>query len=412
MANKNSWLTKLFKPKAEKVSGGFDTMVSMVGYEPKFTKFGDQVLYSNILLSALHMKMRFFGKLEPRHVRYEDGKTVTVTDSTVAKVLRNPNHYQTTYDFLTQAYFMREKDSTCYILADRYKTKGGYWYNTSLIVLLPSDKPEVIEDAKGNLYWKMNFDGLGSEVYFNFSDIIVWKKDIEDNQYRGGGNYASKANADLITSLNAYGEISQSVAEAAKIGCMFDGILKVNAYGADDENTKKIRDKFLEDVKNSKSGLPVLDNGADYVQIQRQLKMVDGATLAELKQNAVIATGMTIEMLQGKLTPQDKEAIYENHIEPAAISLGQAMAKVLLSRANEEIILYPHKVQLMATSEIVSIIQSTIAAGVFKIDEYRQMLGYAPLENGEGEQRPRGYNELDGGAQNEPQNNDAEEVPL
>ena len=51
----------------------------------------------------------------------------------------------------------------------------------------------------------------------------------------------------------------------------------------------------------------------------------------------------------------------------------------------------------MATTEIVSIIQSTIAAGVFKIDEYREMLGYAPLENGEGEQRPRGFNELDGG---------------
>jgi hypothetical protein len=50
----------------------------------------------------------------------------------------------------------------------------------------------------------------------------------------------------------------------------------------------------------------------------------------------------------------------------------------------------------MATSEIVSIIQNTIAAGIFKIDEYREMLGYAPLENGEGEARPRGYNELDG----------------
>ena len=50
----------------------------------------------------------------------------------------------------------------------------------------------------------------------------------------------------------------------------------------------------------------------------------------------------------------------------------------------------------MATSEIVSIIQSTIPAGVFTIDEYREMLGYAPLGNDEGNQRPRGYNNLDG----------------
>lgn len=395
MATKNGWLANLFKPRATKVNRGFNDMVSMVGYEPKFSNFGSQVLYSNLVLSAIQTKQRFFGKLEPRHIRYEDGKTVTINDSTVAKVLRNPNHYQTTYDFLTQAYFMREKDKTCYILVDRYKTTGGYWYNENLIVLLPSDKPELREE-NGELYWVFTFDGWSEAVVFNYNDIIVWKKDIEDNQYMGGGKYSTNANSDLLNSLQAHRTITESVAEASKLGCMFDGLLKVNAYGSDNDKTQAIRDKFLEDIKNNKGGLPVLDNGADYVQIQRQLKMVDGNTLAEIKQNAVISTGVSVEFMMGKYTTQDKEAFYESHIEPAAISLGQAMAKAMLSRANEAIILYPHKVQLMATSEIVSIIQSTIAAGVFMKDEYREMLGYAPLPNGEGQTMPRGYNNLDG----------------
>ena len=105
-------------------------------------------------------------------------------------------------------------------------------------------------------------------------------------------------------------------------------------------------------------------------------------------------------MLKGKFTTQDKEALYENWIEPAAISLGQAMSKVFFGdwqiTHGDDIILYPNKVQLMATSEIISIIQSTVNAGIFKIDEFRDMLGYAPLENGEGQQRPRGFNNLDG----------------
>lgn len=395
MANKNGWLANIFKPRNKNINRGFNDLVSMVGYEPKFTSFGSQVLYSNLVLSAIQTKQRFFGKLEPRHIRYEDGKTITITDSTVAKVLRNPNHYQTTYDFLTQAYFMREKDKTCYILVDRYKTTGGYWYNENLIVLLPSDKPELKEE-NGELYWVFTFDGWREPVVFDYKDIIVWKKDIEDNQYMGGGRYSTNANADLLNSLQAHRTITESVAEASKLGCMFDGLLKVNAFGADDEKTQAIRDKFLKDIQNNKGGLPVLDNGADYVQIQRQLKMVDGNTLKEIKENAFIATGVSIDILIGKFTTQDKEAFYEMHIEPAAISLGQAMAKVLLSRANEAIVLYPHKVQLMATSEIVSVIQSTIAAGVFMKDEYREMLGYAPLPNGEGQTMPRGYNNLDG----------------
>ena len=72
MANKNSWLSKLFKPKVKK-GNGFNDAISMVGYEPNFSRFGDQVLYSNLVLSALRMKARFFGKLEPRHIRNENG---------------------------------------------------------------------------------------------------------------------------------------------------------------------------------------------------------------------------------------------------------------------------------------------------------------------------------------------------
>ena len=46
MANKNGWLANLFKPREKKVNRGFNDLVSMVGYEPKFSNFGSQVLYS------------------------------------------------------------------------------------------------------------------------------------------------------------------------------------------------------------------------------------------------------------------------------------------------------------------------------------------------------------------------------
>ena len=395
MATKQGFFANLFKPKAKKPYGIFNDIVKMTGYEPKFTSFGSQVLYSHLVLSALRLKQNFFGMLEPRHIKYENGRATTVYDSTVAKVLRNPNHYQTTYDFLTQAYFMREKDKTCYILVDRYKTTGGYWYNENLIVLLPSDKPELKEE-NGELFWVFTFDGWQQPVVFNYNDIVVWKKDIEDNQYVGGGKYSKNADADLLNSLQAHRTITESVAEASKLGCMFDGLLKVNAYGADNETTQKIRDKFLEDIKNNKSGLPVLDNGADYVQIQRQLKIVDGSTLKEIKENALIAGGVNIEILTGKMSQQDKEAIYTIHIAPAAISLEQVLSKAFFSRANECVKIYPHKSQLMAMSEVIELYKAAGPLGVYDADEWREMTGHEPLPNGEGKVRPRGYNNLDG----------------
>lgn len=397
-------LSKLFKPKKQKVNNNFNDAVFMV-YEPNFSKFGSNTLYSSLVYSSIQMKARYFGKLEPRHIRNENGKPTIITDSSIARALKNPNHYQTTYDFLAQAYFMRRKDKTCYIYVDQVKTKGGDTKEYGFYILLPNCKPLLKEDANGNLYYLFSFDGYSSYVEFDYNEIIPWKDNIEDNQYMGGGNYDNNANADLYTSLEAYHDIKEAIKEAAKIGCMFEGYLKVNAYttGIVDENTKKIRNDFIKDIKEGK-GIPVLDNGAEYKELTRQLKMVDAATLKEIKEAALISEGVTVEILTGKMTTQDKEAFYENHIEPAAISLGQAMSKYLFTQwqttHGDQIILYPHKVQLMATSEIVSIIQNTISAGVFEIDEYRDMLGYAPLPNGEGKQRPRGFNNLDGNTTN------------
>jgi len=398
-------LSKIFKPKAVKGSTSFNEAVSMAGYEPNFSQFGSNNLYSSVIYSAVQMKCRFFGKLEPRHIRIENGKVVTITDSSIAKVLQNPNHYQTTYEFLAQAYWKRRQDKTCYIFADSEVTNGGTRKYTGLYVLLPETKPIIKEYPNGELYFVFKFDGYDSYIEIDYKDIIVWRDNIEDNQYMGGGRYYNNASADLNSTLSAYHTIKETIAEAAKIGCMFDGYLKINAYteGVISDKAKAVRDAFIEDIRTATGKVPVLDNGADYVALNRQLKMVDSATLHELKENAFIYEGVTFDMLTGNWTTQNKEAFFENWIEPAAVSLGQAMGKVFFTQwqtsHGDQIALYPHKVQLMATSEIVSVISTTIAAGVFKIDEYREMLGYAPLENGEGQARPRGYNELDGAIQ-------------
>lgn len=393
-------LSKIFKPKVAKGYMSFNDAISMVGYEPNFSKFGSNNLYSSVIYSAVQMKCRLFGKLEPRHIRNENGKVTTITDSSIAKVLRNPNHYQTTYEFLAQAYWKRRQDKTCYIFADSENTKGGERKFKGLYVLLPETKPIVKEYANGDLYFVFKFDGYDNYIEIDYKDVVVWRDNLEDNQYMGGGKYYNNASADLHSTLEAYHTIKETIAEAAKIGCMFDGYLKINGYAADNDKNKAIRDAFVEDMRTAKGKIPVLDNGADYNSLSRQLKMVDAATLKELKESAFIYEGVTLEFLQGKWTTQDKEAFYENWIEPAAISLGQAMSKVFFTdwqtSHGDCVVLYPHKIQLMATSEIVSVIQTTIAAGVFMKDEYREMLGYAPLPNGEGQTMPRGFNNLDG----------------
>lgn len=394
------WLDKIFGKAKRPKDAKMNLNVSMKGYQPQFTAFGTNVLQSDIILSAEKMKARFFGKLDPRHVRIRDDKTELVTDSSVARLLRSPNEFQSTFDFLTQAYFIRAKDDNCFIYPDYYTTNGGQRVYKGMYILLPVSLPIIEEDQNGRLYIRFMFINPDREVVFPYEDVIVWKANMEDQQFLGGGRYGSMANEDLLNSLSAYHTSKEAVAEAAKLGCYIDGIITVNAYAADDAKKKAIRDAFIKDLRESKGGIGVLDEGATYHDIQRSLKMVDAATLAEIKENVLLHTGVTMDFMEGKFTSAEKEAFYENWIEPAAISLGQAMSKVFFSQwqtsYGDQVQLYPRKIQLMSTSEITNVVRETINAGVFTLDEYREMYGYAPLPNGEGLQRPRGFNHLDG----------------
>jgi hypothetical protein len=54
------------------------------------------------------------------------------------------------------------------------------------------------------------------------------------------------------------------------------------------------------------------------------------------------------------------------------------------------------KLKYQPMTVITRVIAATNQLGLFTRDEYREMLGYAPLPNDEGKQRPRGFNNLDG----------------
>lgn len=391
---------KLFNKGKRPKNAVMNQSVTLKGYQPIFTTFGNNVLESDIIYCATQMKARWFSCLDPRHVRNRNGDETTVTDSSVARILRKPSDFQTISDFLQQAFFMREAYNTCFIYPDYRLSDEKQRIYTGMYILTPVAKPIIEQDQSGKLFIKFLFINPDREVVFPLDDVIIWNKNLEDNQFLGGGKYASMANTDLLKNLQGYRSMSEAIAEAAKLGCYIDGIIKVNAYGADQEKIQKVRNEFIDDLKKNKSGIAVLDNGAEYVNIQRNLKMVDAATLAEVKQNVMLHTGMTLDMLMGKFTAEERETFYQNHLYPAAKSLGEAMSRVFFTQwqtsYGDSVVIYSQKVQRVTIEQAIRVSQVAAQSGFMTLDELRAMYGLAPLPNGEGAQRPRGFNNLDG----------------
>lgn len=369
---------------------------TMNGNVPFYSPFGENIYASDIIVQSIRCKANEFKKLDPRHIANDNGVVKVVSDSSVAKVLKRPNEYMTTADFLEKITILLELNKNVFIYPQYYIAKNGKKYFTGLYPLKPSSITYLADD-KSKLYINMKFAN-GYEVPALPADSIIhWRKDYGINDYFGGGMFGGNDNAGLLTMLKRYDELTQSIAKALQVSCEINGIVRYNTYHGD-EQLEESREKFEKDLKNNKSGLLFTDLSTEYTNIPRDTKIVDADTLKFFYETILRANGTSLAILNGDYTKAQKEAYYEHALEADIKSLGQVLSKVLFSeRENSygnEIVLYPNSVVFMSMTEKVSALQTGLPAGIFTKDEARELLGYPPLPDGQGEVLPQGYNSL------------------
>lgn len=385
-------LFDFLKPKNKQQ--GLTHATTMTGLNPTFTSFGDDVYASDIVVQSIRCKANEFKKLDPRHIRTQGGKSQTITDSSIAKVLRRPNPYMTQADFLEKITILRELSKNCFIYPTYYMTQGGERYYTGLYPLKPQ-RVDYLQDDKGKLFLHFVFYS-GDETTLPAADVIHWRKDYGVNEYFGGSAFGGDDNDGLLTMLERYDLLTQGIAQALKCSCQINGIAKLNTY-ADDGKLEQAQKDFVKRLENNESGILFTENKLEYTHLPRDVKLVDADTLKFFYEAILRANGTSLAILNGDYTKTQKEAYYEHALEADIKSLGQAMAKTMFTDREasfgNDILLYPNDIAFMSMENKLAALQSGLPAGIFTKNEARAMLGFPPVEGGD--VMPRGYNELD-----------------
>lgn len=398
----------IFKNRNQKK--GLTFAPTMSGNTPFYAPFGDNIYASDIIVQSIRCKANEFKKLDPRHITNDKGVVKTAFDTPVAKVLRRPNEYMTIADFLEKITILLELNKNVFIYPKYTKMKSGNIVLTGLYPLKPSAITYMV-DEKGKMFINLRFAN-GNETTMPADNIIHWRKDYGVNDYFGGGMFGGDDTTGLLTLLKRYDQLTQSISKALQVSCEINGIVRYNTYHGD-EQLEESRAKFEEDLKNNKSGLLFTDLSTEYTNIPRDTKIVDAETLKFFYDTILRANGTSLAILNGDYTKTQKEAYYEHALEADIKSLGQVLTNSLftdreLSFGNE-IVLYPNSVVFMSMSEKISALQTGLPAGIFTKDEARELLGYPPLLNGQGEVMPQGYNSLlDNNNNNKLSNNNKE----
>lgn len=399
------WLLDLFKKKKGANNNAYKYAPSMSGVSPFFSSFGESLYASDLIVQSIRCKSNEMKKLDPRHIRTTNGIQTVVNDSDVARLLKRPNEYMTTADFLEKITILLELNKNAYIYPAYYKSVDGTKRYIALYPLKPSSVDYLVDES-GKYFLKLRF-ASGYETTLPREDIIHWRKDYGVNDYFGGGAYGGNDDAGLMKTIAEYDRLCQSIAKAIACSCQVNGIVQYNSYMSDDKLDAE-RATFNQRLVNNEGGVLFTDLKTEYTPIERDVKLVDAETLKFFHETILRANGTSLAILNGDYTKAQKEAYYEHALEADIKSLGQAMSMTFFSERESafgnEIVLYPNDIAFMSMENKISALQTGLPAGIFTRNEARALLGYPPIEGGD--DMPRGYNNVDNSNGMDDQNDD------
>lgn len=357
----------------------------MSGGTPFYSSPSAREYASDIIKIALSRKCDEATKLQPRHVRLtEDGQQENVSKSPIARVLRSPNLFMTTGDFLSKCWALRELTKNCFI----YPLRDSAGEVCGLYPLRPQTA-EFYEDG----YIRLTFSN-GTELLCHYSEIIHWRKDFHLDDFMGGQD---SNDTELVGWIDTYNDVVNSIAKAAKCQLTVHGVMQ---YGIPTEraNLEKEREKFERDLQAGNSSVLFMDSKATFTPINRDAaKLIENDTMRFLLEVILMRTSVSLPILKGDYTHVQREAFYETALSSGVITLGQSIGKTLLNKeqqeAGEEVVLYPNRLQFASLDSVCKYLQIAVPASSIKRNEIRGTVGLPPMADGD--KVPQSLNYID-----------------
>ena len=316
-------------------------------------------------------------KLEPRHVIRKENGYKLVNDN-IQSVLDDPNVFMTTADFIEKVIYNLLTTNNSFVLP--------VWDNGALSALHPLQPVNVdfIQDITDSIFIKFTFSN-GYESTVHYQDVIHIRYNFGANEFLGG-NSQGKPDVKAIKNAAQLNEtLLKGVQKSLASSYAVNGVVKYNTM-MDEGKTEAALAELTKKLNNNESGFMPLDLKAEFIPFNKDVKMVDEATLKFIDEKLLRFYGVSLSILTGDFTTAQYEAFYQKVLEPIVITLNQAFSKTLFSKREtfsfgHKIIFYTSKLNFMSMSEKERIGTLLSNTGAATRNEIRHLFGLEPRED-------------------------------
>lgn len=378
------WLDKLRK----KVSPNWRLAQMLNGYTPMFSQFGTNIYASDVVQQAIKCICDEIKKLNPTHVRYNGNDPVPV-NSSIQRVLNNPNPLMTTSEFLERTTWLLLLNYNAFILPvyrEWTDEKGSTYRSYEALYPLKPTQVDFIEDGTGRLYTKMRFEN-GFETTVPYDSLIHLRYNYSINEYMGGNEAGQPDHTALLKTLEINNTLLEGVGKAMRASYAVNGIVKYNTM-LDSGKMETAIAELENKVRRSESGFLPMDLKGEFIPIDRKVELVDDKTLQFVDEKILRNWGVSLAILTGDYTKAQYEAFYQKTLEPLIISMSQAFTKKLFTDRERSfgnvVKLYPKDLIFMTVDQTLQMVSMLANTGSIYENEKRVAFGLCPLPEFEG----------------------------
>ena len=363
---------------------------TLSGFAPIYTQFGTDIYASDVVQQAIKCIVDEIKKLNPMHIRMNDSDPVPIKDSSIQKVLNEPNELMTTSEFIEKITWLLMMNYNAFVIPVYEtwvsKTTGETLRRYKALYPIQPVNVDFIEDASGRLCVDFRFLN-GYETTIPYDDVIHLKYNYSVCEYMGGNLIGQPDHKALLKTLELNEQMLQGVAKAMNASYAVNGVIKYNTY-LDDEKLKQNLREFNEMLQNNESGILPVDLKAEFVPFERKAQIVDENTLKFIDEKILRNFGVPLAILKGDFTKEQYEAFFQKTLEGIIKQFSQAFTKKLFTerekRVGNRIEFYPKELIFLSMSQTLQMIDILSPTGALLENEKRVALGLKPLPELEG----------------------------
>ncbi len=319
------------------------------------------------------------GKLKPQVIRYDERGMIIKNDSLSKLLSLRPCPEMSTYDFLYR------------IASDLVYTSNSFsaiFYNkdfTRVQSIQPIQTKDfrIFTDDENNILFRFRWEYDGKYYTVPYQSVIHIKARFHKKRFMGTPpDLQLKSPLDLIETS---GEIIKNL---VKNSGTLGGYIKYNNF-SDDEELKRKAKEFMEAYMNADNagGIAALDSTYEFKELRQSMPSFPTAQINFLRENIYRYYGINDKILTSTFNETEWNAFYENVIEPIAIQLSlECMFKLLSEREiafGNRIIFTANRLQYATLQTRATIGGEMYDRGAITINEYRELLYYEPIEDGD-----------------------------